>query len=65
MTQDAPPVHPTPEWAHAGKSLLLPACVAIVGAIVVMFLAKPSAVTGWDRHVPATADLPAVSVDAD
>jgi EmrB/QacA subfamily drug resistance transporter len=56
-----------PSFLHAGftsamaESLLLPACVAILGAIVVLFLAKPGKVTGWDRHVPATADVPVVS----
>jgi EmrB/QacA subfamily drug resistance transporter len=59
-----------PPFLHAGftsamaESLLLPACVAIVGAIVVLFFAKPSTVTGWDKPAPVTAGVPVVSTEA-
>ena len=51
-----------PEFLHAGfttamaQALLLPACVAIVGAVIVMFFAKPGTVTGWDQ--PVTGAVP-------
>ncbi len=52
-----------PEFLHAGfttamaQSLLLPACIAVVGAVIVMFFAKPSTVTGWD-HSGKTGTVP-------
>jgi EmrB/QacA subfamily drug resistance transporter len=51
-----------PEFLHAGfttamaQSLLLPASIAILGAVIVMFFAKPSTVTGWDH--PRTGSVP-------
>ena len=54
-----------PEFLHTGfttamaQSLLLPACIAIVGAVIVMFFAKPSTVTGWD-HTGKTGAVPVV-----
>jgi EmrB/QacA subfamily drug resistance transporter len=53
-----------PEFLHAGftqamqESLLLPASVAVLGAILVFFFAKPGKVTGWNR--PVTGTVPAV-----
>lgn len=51
-----------PEFLHAGfttamaQSLLLPACVAVLGAILVFFFAKPSKVTGWDHPIAPVAE---------
>lgn len=48
-----------PQFLHAGftaamaQSLLLPAGVAVLGAIVVVFFTKPSARTGWDHSAEA------------
>ncbi|WP_111720167.1 DHA2 family efflux MFS transporter permease subunit [Homoserinimonas sp. OAct 916] len=43
--------------AAMGQSLLLPAAAAVLGAIIVMFWAKPKAVSGWGAELTTSASL--------
>ncbi|MCU1570353.1 MAG: family efflux transporter permease subunit [Naasia sp.] len=47
-----------------GQSLLLPAAVALVGAVVVAFFAKPQASHGWSAPVAPTASAEATTPSA-
>jgi EmrB/QacA subfamily drug resistance transporter len=59
-----------PEVVRAGfttamsQTLLLPAVVAIVGAVVVLFFAKPKATNGWTEQRAQTAAETAAPADA-
>jgi hypothetical protein len=41
--------------AAMAQSLLLPAAIAVLGAVVVLFFAKPKPAAGWDRAQAAPA----------
>jgi hypothetical protein len=43
------------------QSLLLPAGISLVGAVVVLFFAKPKAVTDWTQSQTAAAAAANVS----